>query len=312
MKAAQINQYGDATTVKVQEIDKPAASEGQILVEVHASSINPFDIAVRSGYVKDRIPLELPVTLGGDFAGVVTAVGPGVMQLAAGDRIYGQAAAVAGNSGAFAEFAVTKLSQAAKMPANLDFNQAASLPLVGVSAYQALYEHLKLAAGRKILITGGAGGIGSIAVQIAKHLGAMVITTARGKSGAALAKELGADDVIDTASQDLSGLPKDFDAVFDTVGGNNFNGTLRLLKPGGTAVSMIAQPDAALAKELDVTAMVQQTKVDTVKLDALRQLVESGIVQPQVGQVFPLDKITEAFQAKESGRVNGKIVVQVK
>ncbi|HUC20173.1 MAG TPA: NADP-dependent oxidoreductase, partial [Candidatus Polarisedimenticolaceae bacterium] len=246
MKAAQINDYGDPSVIHINEISKPQVSEGKIVAEVYGSSLNPFDTSLRAGYMKEMIPLQLPATLGGDFAGVITEVGEGVTHFRVGDKVYGQAGAVAGNSGAFAEFAATKATQVALMPKNLDFDQAASLPLVGVSALQALTQHIKLAAGQKIFIHGGAGGIGTIAIQIAKHLGATVATTATGDHIGQV-EQLGADQVIDYKTQDFSEILSDFDAAFDTVGGDEFNKTFTILKRGGIAVSMIARGDEAKA-----------------------------------------------------------------
>src|SRR5690606_10107573 len=202
MKAAQINNYGDPSVVQIAEVDQPQLTEAQVLVEVHASSLNPFDTTVREGHMKDAIPLQFPATLGGDIAGVVVKAGTGVERLKPGDKVYGQANVVAGNSGAFAELAATKASQLAKMPSNLSFEQAAAMPLVGVSALQALSEHINLKAGQNIFIHGGAGGIGTIAIQIAKHIGAYVATTATGE-GIDYVKKLGADQVIDFKSEDF-------------------------------------------------------------------------------------------------------------
>lgn len=310
MKAAQINKFGDSSVVEIKEIGKPPVAEGQVQIEVHASSINPVDIAIRSGMLQQMMPINFPATLGGDVAGEVSEVGDGVKDFAVGDKVYGQANVFMGNSGAFAEFAVTDAGQLAKIPGNLDFKQAASLPLVGVSALQALTDHLGVTSGQKILITGGGGGIGSIAIQIAKHLGANVTTTASGE-GAMLAKQLGADTVVDYKQQKLSDLSADFDAVFDTVGDAVFNDTLRLIKSGGKAVSMIAQADQNLVKEQNITATMQITQVNTEKLSKLAQLVENGIVKPQVSKVFSLDEIVGAFQAKESNTVPGKIVIAI-
>src|SRR5690348_7581682 len=156
MKAARIDEYGDASKVNVVEADKPTLSDGKVLVEVHASSLNPFDTTIREGYMKDAIPLELPVTLGGDFAGTVTELGNGVTDVTVGDSVYGQPNVVAGNSGAFAEFTVTKASEVAVMPSYVSFAEAASLPLVGVSALQALTRHIDLQPGQKLFIHGGA------------------------------------------------------------------------------------------------------------------------------------------------------------
>jgi alcohol dehydrogenase len=308
MKAAQITEYGDASAVVINDIDKPAAGQGEVLVEVYASSINPFDITVRSGRVQEAMPLTLPVTLGGDIAGVIAAVGAGVSHVAVGDKVYGQAAAVAGNSGAFAEFARTKGGQVAKAPATIDLQQAASLPLVGVSAAQALITHLQLQNGQKILITGGTGGIGSIAIQIAKHLGVHVTATATGSDGIALAQKLGAETIVDYKAHDIAELARDFDAVFDTVGGDIYEKALRLVKENGTIVSA----EDKLTQQLHITAIAQVTKVTTEMLDKLREFVEAGVVTPQVDTVFPLAQTADAFRAKESGDIKGKVVILIK
>jgi alcohol dehydrogenase len=307
MKAAQINEYGDVSFINVVEVEKPTAKEGQVVVAVQATSLNPFDTTIRAGYMKDMMPLNLPVTLGGDIAGEVVELGEGVDSIAVGDIVYGQANVVAGNSGAFAEFAATAAGQVAKAPTNVTIHEAASLPLVGVSALQALTDHINLQAGQKILITGGAGGIGHVAIQIAKHLGAYVATTAT-EDGLEAAKQLGADEVIDYKSQDYTEMLSQFDAAFDTVGGEELKRIVSILKDGGVAVSMAGQPEEASG----VKAIAQMTRVTTEKLDQLRELIESNIVKPNVGKVFGLDEIQAAFTARESGTVKGKVVVAIK
>ena len=162
MKAAQIEQYGDPSVIKISDIERPRAAAGQVLVEVHAASLNPFDTLVREGRMKDVMPLDLPVTLGGDIAGVVVEVGAEVDTVSPGDRVFGQTGATAGNSGAFAEYAVVSAAQVAKAPSHLDFTHLAAMPLVSVSAWQALTQHLEVQAGQKVFINGGAGGIGMV------------------------------------------------------------------------------------------------------------------------------------------------------
>lgn len=311
MKAAQISQYGGPEVVTVNEVEKPVAGAGQVLVEVQSASLNPFDSKLREGYMKDRIPLQFPFTLGGDIAGIVTEVGEGVASLATGDKVYGTANALAGSTGAFAEFAAVKAEGLAHIPTNLDFEHAASLPLVGVSAWQALVKHLDLQPGQKIFIHGGAGGIGSVAIELAKHIGAYVATTATGE-GLTLVKELGADQVVDYKAEDFTNVLHDFDAVFDTVGGEDFDKTLDTLKRGGAAVSMAGMATESKTTELGVTALSQGTKVVTGALDALRELIEAGVVTPRIDSVFPLEQISEAFTARESGPTKGKIVIQIK
>lgn len=308
MKAAQIYEYGDATVLRLVELDKPTAAEGQVVVEVYAASLNPYDSKIRSGSMQQYIPLELPVTLGGDIAGTIVEVGSGVTGFEVGDSVYGQAAVVAGNSGAFAEYAATNAHQVAKAPATLDFKETASLPLVGVSALQALTQHINVQPGQKILIIGGAGGIGRIAIQIAKHFGAYVATTASGEG----VDSLGADEVIDYKSQDVTDVLSDYDAIFDTVGGEDFSKLLRVLRKGGVAVTMAAQPSDTEAAELGVTAIAQMTQSNTAKLDQLRELVEAGIVKPFVGSFFSLENIQEAFIVRDSGSVKGKVVLAIK
>ncbi|MEO5690601.1 MAG: NADP-dependent oxidoreductase [Candidatus Saccharimonadales bacterium] len=310
MKAAQIQEYGGPSVVTVVDAEKPVVKAGQILVEVHAASLNPFDTTIREGYMKDMIPIDFPATLGGDIAGTVVEIGDGVDTVAIGDNVYGQANIVAGNSGAFAEYAATAAGQVAIAPTNVSITEAAALPLVGVSAMQAVHEHIALKANQKILIIGGGGGIGRVAIQVAKHLGAYVATTASGE-GIEIATTLGADEVIDYTSQDFTELLHDFDAAFDTAGGDEFAKALSILKQGGIAVTMTAQFDEAQAKDLGITAIAQMTHVTTAVLDQLRELVEADVVKPYVGKEFSLDEVQEAFTARESGTVDGKVVLNI-
>ncbi len=311
MKVARINEYGDASIIKINEVDAPTLKEGQVLVEVYSSSINPFDTSVRAGYMKEMIPLELPVTLGGDIAGVVVEVSEDVAGVSVGDKVYGQANVVAGNSGAFAEFAATKASQIAKAPENTNFNESASLPLVGVSALQALTEHIQLKRDQKIFIHGGAGGIGTVAIQIAKNIGAYVATTATGE-GIDYVRKLGADEVIDYKTQDFAEILDDYDAVFDAVGGGDFVKSYSIVKSGGSTVTMIDNPDETKAKDAGISTLRQATHVTTEHLVALAKLVEEGVVTPHVDAIFSLDEIQKAFELRESGAVKGKVVIEIK
>jgi alcohol dehydrogenase len=311
MKAAQISEYGEPDVIKVTtEAEKPVLKSGQVLVAVRAASLNPFDSMVRSGMFKDSIPLEFPVTLGGDLAGVIAEIGEGVESFMVGDEVYGQANAVAGNSGALAEFAATNAAQVAKKPGSIDFTQAAALPLTGVSALQAITEHINLQSGQKILIQGGSGGIGSLAVQLAKHLGAYVATTVPTEA-IEFAHSLGADEVIDFKTQKFEEIIRDYDAVFDTAGGEVFDKSLHVLKRGGIAVSMVAHADEAVTSELGVTAIYQQTKVTTEKLVRLTELVDSGTLSVHIDKTFKLDDIVQAFKEREGGIVKGKIVITI-
>ncbi len=311
MKAAQINNYGDASVLQINEVDVPTIGDGQVLVEVHASSLNPFDTSLREGHMSEMIPLKFPATLGGDIAGIVTEAGAGVTNVAVGDKVYGQAYVVAGNSGAFAEFAATTADEVAKMPSNIDFNQAASLALAGVSALQALTHHINLQPGQKLFINGGAGAIGVDAIQIAKGIGAYVTVTASTDS-VDYVKQLGADEVIDYKTTDFTEVLSDYDAVFDTVRSDDLSKSLAILKRGGTAVSMVGGYDEVKVAELEVTAIAQGTKVRTAILDELTALVESGVVTAHIDTVFPLDQIQQAFTLRETKSVHTKVVIQIK
>ena len=311
MKVVQINTYGGIDTLQINETEKPKASEGQVLVDVVAASLNPFDWKVREGYTKDYIKLEFPAILGGDFSGTIVEVDEKVADFKIGDEVYGQAASYGGGTGAFAGVLAASVNKIALKPKNINFIEAASLPLVGVSSIQALEEHIELQAGQKILIHGGAGGIGSIAVQIAKALGAHVVATSNAQN-VEYVKSLGADDVIDYKNENFEDKLSDFDAVFDTVGGEESSKLIKILKRGGTIVSMSGQPSEELAKEHEVTAIGQYTDGSTQKLNRLKELVEAGKVKAQVDKVFSLDEIKEAFTRLEKNHPRGKVVLKIK
>ncbi len=302
MKAVQFNSYGGP---EVLEINPNAleltASQEQVLVEVYAVSINPFDLSLLSGALKEKIPLRFPYTIGGDFAGVIKETS---------EEIYGQAQQVGGNSGAFAQYLAVSKGSIAPRPKTASFEEAASLPLVGSSAIQALEDHLKLQSGQKILIHGGAGGIGHVAIQLAKALGAYVATTVR-TNDVEFAKELGVDEVIDYEVQKFEELLKGFDAVYDLVGGETTNKSFPVLKPGGILVSMRGQPDPELAKKYGITAVGQVTKVDTDKLTRLAVFVDEGKIKVHIDKIFPLDQVREAYTLQMS-HPRGKIVVKIK
>jgi NADPH:quinone reductase-like Zn-dependent oxidoreductase len=311
MKAAQIAQYGDIGVIRVAtDVARPVAGEGRVLVEVRAASLNPADSAIRMGYMDAMAPLTFPATIGLDMAGIVVEVGRGVSGLKQGDKVWGLGSVLAGGTGAYAEFAAVPAGVIAKAPAGLSFSAAASLPLAGVSALQALYELLKVGPGRRILITGGSGGIGSLAIPMAKALGAYVAATSRGDA-VAFVKGLGADAVFDLGKGGLPTSPKDFDLVFDCVGGDTGKAAMSLLRNGGSLVSMAGRPDAVLAAQQGVQASGMMTAVDTARLDRLAKLVDAGTVKPHVHRLFPLDQVQEAFRMREAGKVRGKIVLLI-
>lgn len=312
MKAVQIKQYGGIEAIEInQDAPKPTAQPGQVVVEVHAASLNRIDTIIRSGVMQQMMPVQFPHTLSGDFAGVVTEVGDGVTGIAVGDEVYGQAGALLGGSGSLAEFTAASESKVAKKPTSIDMVKAASLPLVGASAIQGIEEHIQIKEGQKLLIHGGAGGIGSLAIQIAKLHGAYVATTVNGKD-VDFVKSLGADEVIDYKTQNFTQILKDFDAVFDTAGGDTTTKSYAVLKKGGILVSMAGQPDLELVKQRGVTALSQMTQASTQQLQRIAELVNSGKLVPQVDKVFPLSESKEAFEYFEKENPKGKVVVTVK
>lgn len=312
MKAAQINDYGTADAIVYTEsAERPVPGPGQVLIGVQAAGLNPVDSYMRSGAMRQMVPLKFPVTLGGDFAGVVREVGPGVDTLAVGDDVWGQAIAVGGGSGSIAEFAAANAATTARKPRTIGFVEAASLPLVGVSAIQAVTEHLNVQRGQRILILGAAGGIGIIAVQLVRHLGARVIATALPRDVEAL-KQFGAHEVIDTNATPFETVVKDVDGVLDTVGGEENAKAYGVVKRGGMLLSMIAPPDSARAAELGITAMTQRTETSSARLAKLTSLVIQGVMRARVDRVFTISATAEAFKFREAGEARGKVVVVIR
>lgn len=309
MKAAQITDYGPADAIAVaDDVRRPAAGQGQILVAIRAASLNPVDSVIRSGMMRQMLPLKFPATLGGDFAGVIVEIGPGVDGLAIGDEVYGQALTLMGGTGTLAEFAAANAGTSARKPRTIDFIEAASLPLVGVSALQAITEHLNVQRGQRILILGAAGGIGRLAVQLAKHRGAHVTATVL-PDGVDDAKRLAADVVIDATTQAFETVVRDVDGVLDTVGGESNIKAYGVLKRGGILVSMVAPPDAPRAAALGITALTQQTQTTSDRLAKLAALVDHGVLKPRVDRIFPLHETAAAFAYREIGHPRGKVVV---
>jgi alcohol dehydrogenase len=311
MRAAQINGYGGKEVIQISaDAPQPKIDEQHVLIEVHAASVNAIDWKVRAGYLKENVPLSFPATLGGDIAGVVNKVGGGVTSLKIGDEVFGQGHPL-GGVGTFAEFAPAPAATLAKKPASIDFNTAAAIPLTGVSAWQAIKEHIDLQPQQTILIQGAAGGIGSFAVQIAKALGGTVIGTAATED-VEFVRQLGADEVIDYKTQSFENEVKEIDAVFDTVGGETWIKSNQVLREGGVIVAMNGQTDESLAKQYSVRQIAQQTHVTPEKLEQLIKLVEDGKVNVAVDKVFALEETGEALDYVEHGKQRGKVVINMK
>ena len=314
MKSAQIKTYGDSEVLEINRstpsINDP--SEGMVLVTVKAAGVNPVDWKVREGFFKQMAPLQFPATLGMDFSGVIEKVGEGgsSSDLKQGDEVYGQAGVLMGGSGAFAEMTLAKSDTIAHKPRTLSHEQAAGLPLVGVSAWQALVETMRLSKGQKILIHGGAGGIGTIAIQLAKHLGAYVATTVSTNDIQFVKEELGADEAIDYKTQTFENLlTHDYDAVFDTVGGETFTRSFKVLKRGGIIVSMLEQPNQGLMNQFGVKAVYQFTQVNKERLTRLAEWVDQNNIRVNVDRIFPLDEARTALDYQRDVHPRGKVVL---
>ncbi|MCX9010497.1 MAG: NADP-dependent oxidoreductase [Candidatus Methanoperedens sp.] len=312
MKAAQINKYGGSEVVEINKnAPKPNLSRGHLLVEVYAAGVNPVDWKIREGYMRQMVPLQFPATLGGDFSGVVEEVGDGVSGFKKGDEVYGQASITRGGSGSFAEFVSADAKSTAHKPKSIGHVEAAALPLTGVSAWQALVEHIGISRGKKILIHGGAGGIGSIAIQIAKYLGAYVATTVSARD-IPYVKELGADEAIDYKNQSFDEMLHDYDAVYDTVGGETYVKSFKVLKRGGIIVSMLEQPRSELVERYGVKAIGQFTQVTSERLSKLAELVDKRVIKVYVDRTFPLEQAGEALEYQQKGHPRGKVVLKIK
>jgi alcohol dehydrogenase len=318
MKAAQIRRYGDSEVVEINQstpsLNDP--SEGKVLVRVKAAGINPVDWKVREGFINQMAPLQFPAALGMDFSGIIEKVGDGGVspELKHGDEVYGQAGVLMGGSGAFAEMSLAKIDTIAHKPRTLNHEEAAGLPLVGVSAWQALVETMELTKGLKILIHGGAGGIGSIAIQLAKYLGAYVATTVITNDIQFVKEEMGADEVIDYKTQTFEDvLPHNYDAVFDTVGGETYPRSFKVLKRGGGGiiVSMLEQPVQELMDQFDVKAVYQFTQVNRERLTRLAEWVDQNNIRVNVERTFPLDEARAALDYQRDIHPRGKIVLEM-
>jgi NADPH:quinone reductase-like Zn-dependent oxidoreductase len=311
MKAAYIEAYGPLEeAVRVGERPAPRAGTHDVLIEVHAAGINPIDWKIAEGHAEAWIPLVLPVVLGNEAAGVVTAVGSGVTRFKPGDEVYVRVDGL--RAGAYAELLAVDEKLAALKPRSVDFIAAAAVPLAGLTAWQILTEQLKLQRGQTVLVHAGSGGVGSFAIQFAKHLGARVVTTA-GPQGVELAKSLGADEVVDYTSRRFEDAVKNADAVFDTIGGQTQVRSLAVLKRGGVLASIVGlavTPEAAAAAGVQLKAAFMRP--DGTQLAEIARLIDAGAVKPVVHCAFTLDEAKLALVASRAGHAKGKLVLQVK
>lgn len=310
MKAIIMNQYGESEELVETELSKPEINPDQVLIEMHATAINPIDWVMRSGYMAESMPVEFPFILGWDAAGVIAEVGQDVTQFKVGDEVFARPAT---ENGTYAEYVAVEEDLVALKPNNISFNEAASVPLAGLTAWQCLVDFGQIQAGDKVLIHAGSGGVGSLAIQIAKSFGAYVLSTASGKNEALL-KELGVDEFINYETTDFVDVAKDLDLVVDTMGGEILEKSLSVVKDGGRLVSISGEPNAEKAKEREITVKSLWLNPNGKQLAELGELIEKGEVKPYIGHTFPFTAqgLRDAHDLSATRHAKGKIVIEIK
>lgn len=328
MRAFAMDRYKGPLTLR--NMPDPQPGPGQVLVAIAATSANPIDVKLRSGAFKAILPLNMPLILGGDLAGTVIALGDGVTRFAVGDEVFARPDPI----GTFAERIAVAEADLARKPTSLTMPQAASLPLVSLTAWQVLVERAGIRRGDKVLIHAGSGGVGSVAIQIAKHLGATVATTA-GPGNLNLVKRLGADVVVDYRSEDFSERLSGYDVVLNTLGSDVLEKSLKVLRRGGKLISISGPPDPAFARAVEANWIVRQIirlgsagirrkarhrgidysflfmHADGAQLAEIARLVDVGAVRPVIDRVFAFEELPDAMSRVGSGRAKGKVVIEV-
>lgn len=333
MKAFQIKKYDKKAGLQIAEVAVPEVKDNEVLIEIHASGLNLLDSKIRTGEFKMILPYKFPLTLGHDAAGTVIRIGKNVKKFKVGDQVYSRPADF--HIGTFAEFIAINEHEVALKPKNLMMEQAASIPLVALTAWQALVEIGNLQKGQKVFIQAGSGGVGTVAIQLAKHLGATVATTASEKSFDML-RDLGADVLIDYKKQNFENVLKDYDLVLNSQDTDTLKKSLNVLKPGGKLISISGPPtpDFATAigaawyiklilslisssvrkkaEKLGVQYSFLFMRADGKQLGEVTKLIESGVIKPVVDKIFGFSQINDALEYVESGRAKGKVVVKVR
>ena len=333
MKAFILDRYGKTRSTRIGELPEPEPGDDDVLVQVHAAGVNALDSKIRNGEFKLLLPYRLPAVLGNDVAGIVIRVGSRVRRFKPGDEVYARPETA--RMGAFAERIAMNESAVAIKPATLDMEQAASLPLVALTAWQALVDRANLSKGQKVLVHAGSGGVGTVAIQLAKHLGAFVATTTS-TANVEWVRSLGADVVVDYRKEDFAASLRDYDVVLNSLGTDVLEKSLRVLKPGGKLISISGPPDPDFAKDIGASWILRQVmrvlsrrirkqamrrgvsysflfmKESGEQLRKIAALVDAGIVRPVVDRVFGLDAAGEAMAYVDQGRAKGKVVVKVR
>lgn len=333
MKAFLIDRYGKKDPMRLGDMPEPRLRDDDVFIEVHAAALNVLDSKIKSGEFKLILPYRMPLVLGHDVAGIVTRVGPRVRQFKVGDEVYSRAPDH--RIGTLAQFIAINENVVARKPANLSMEEAASIPLVGLTVWQALGERANVQKGQKVFIQAGSGGVGSLAIQLAKHLGATVATTTS-SANTDLVKRLGADTVIDYRKDDFEKVLQNYDVVLHSQDAATLEKSLRVLKPGGILISISGPPDPAFAKSIGapwfarlairvLSAGVRKSAIrhdlrysflfmraDGLQLREITRLIEAEAIRPVIDRVFPFESTNEALAYVEAGRAKGKVVVKIK
>ena len=333
MKAYTINRYSKTDNLQLVEIAAPLVKENEVLIEVHSTGINQLDAKIKAGEFKLMMPYKFPLILGHDLAGIVTKVGSKVKRFKVGDAVFARPADY--NIGTFAEYIAVNENDVALKPSNISMEEAASIPLVALTVWQAIVEKAKLKKGQKVFIQAGSGGVGTIAIQLAKHLGATVATTTS-TDNIDWVKGLGADIVINYKTQDFETILKDYDLVLNSQDAKTLEKSMNILKPKGKVISISGPPDVTFAKEIGLSWFLKIVfsllsnkvrkqakkrnidysflfmKADGKQLSEIGKLIEADVIRPVVEKVFSFDEMNEALTYVASGRAKGKVVVKIK
>lgn len=333
MKSFLVDHYAKRGSLRLGESPTPELRDNDVMVEIHAAGVNLLDHKIRSGEFKLILPYRLPLVLGNDVAGVVVRVGSNVRQFKPGDEVYARPAQ--DRIGTYAEYIAIDEADVARKPANLTMEEAASLPLVALTAWQALVERAHLQKGQKVLIHAGSGGVGTVAIQLAKHLGAQVATTTS-TANIDLVKSLGADVVIDYKKEDFEKVLEGYDVVLNSLGKDTLEKSLAVLKPGGKLISISGPPDSNFARDQGLNWIMQKImsllslgirrkaqsrqisysflfmRANGAQLSQITSLIVGGYIRPVVDRVFPFESTNEAMAYVETGRAKGKVVIKIR
>jgi NADPH:quinone reductase-like Zn-dependent oxidoreductase len=306
MKAVVIHEYGGPEALKYEDIPRPEPKDDELLIRVIAAGVNPVDGMVRSGMFGGN--REFPIILGGDVAGIVEKVGSKITKFKAGDPVFAYVSL--NNSGGYAQYALATERELAPKPKSLTYVEAAAVPIVAITAWQALVDKAKLSAGQIVLIHGGSGGVGSFAIQIAKARGAKVIATASTRNQDFL-KELGADVAIDYTKQKFEDVSKDVDVVLDSIGGDTLDRSYGVVKKGGIIVSLVARPKEAELEKHGIRGATLNAEPDSEELAEIGKLIDDKKIKAIVSQTFPLSEARKAQEQVATGHTRGKIVLKI-